>query len=100
MEYGDYMIPRLKELLKQRRVRGYSRKRKAELIPMLRDSDSRPSGLSDPQPALWLPPPTWGPTRSQCTRPPHPMRPPPPSPSQAWPSVSFRPDRIKTTTIA
>ena len=85
MEYGDHTFPRL---LKEPGVRGYSRNRKAELIAMLRDSE--------PPPQIQ----TWEPMRSQLqnsrtrglqhTRPPHPMRPPPPSP---LPSVKFRPDR-------
>ena len=73
MEHGDHMVPRLRELLKERGVRGYSRKRKAELIEMLRASDSRPPGLSKPQPPPQLH--TWEPMTLQCTIPP----PPPPS---------------------
>ena len=35
MEHGDHMVPRLRELLKEQGVRGYSRKKKAKLIVML-----------------------------------------------------------------
>ena len=44
------MVPRLRELLKEQGKRGYSRKRKAELIAILRASDSRTPGHSKPQP--------------------------------------------------
>ena len=50
MEYGDHTVPRLIELLKEWGVRGYSRKREAELTVMLRDSNSRPPGCNKPQP--------------------------------------------------
>ena len=39
MEYEDHMVPRLKKLLRERGVKGYSRKKKAELIAMLRASN-------------------------------------------------------------
>ena len=81
MEYGDHTVPRLRELLKEWGVRGYSRKRKAELIAILR--------ATEPQPPPPTRPRTYEPARPQHPRPSHPMR-PPPLPSQ---SVRFRPDR-------
>ena len=74
MEYEDHVVPRLREILRERGVRGYSGKKKAELIAMLRASDPQPPSRASPQPQ------TWKPTRPQCTRPPHPTRPPPPLP--------------------
>ena len=74
MEYEGHMVPRLTELLKERGVRGYSGKRKAELIRMLRDSDSRLPGCSEPQP-----PSTWEPMRPPLTW--EPIRPPSLQPS-------------------
>ena len=50
MEYGDHTVPRLRELLKEQGVSGYSRKRKAELIMMLRANDS-----TAPQLQTWEP---------------------------------------------
>ena len=87
MTYQDHTISRL---LNEWGVSGYSGKRKAELIEMLRASNSRLPDHSKPQPT----PPTWEPMRPPRPRPQHPMRrPPPPPPSQALPSVRFRPDR-------
>ena len=45
MEPTKYTIPILKQLLKERGVRGYAGKREAELIAMLQ--------ASDPQPQTW-----------------------------------------------
>ena len=42
MKPTKYTVPILKRLLKERRVRGHSGKRKAELIAMLQDSDPPP----------------------------------------------------------
>ena len=71
------MVPGLKELLKEQGVRGYSRKRKAKLITILRDSDSRLPGHSELQPSPQLQ--TWEPMRSPPTW--EPMRPKHPQPS-------------------
>ena len=93
MNYDDCAVPGLRELLKERGVRGYSRKRRTKLLKMLRHS--KPLAALAPQP----PPPqlqTWELMRSQHTRPLCPTRPPPLPPSQALlalPSVRFRPDR-------
>ena len=72
MAYENDMVPRLRELLTEKEVWGYSRKKKAELIVMLGASDTQPS----PQPQ------TSEPLRPQCTKPPNPTRPPPPSPTR------------------
>ena len=66
--------------LKEWVVRGYSRKRKAKLIMMLRDSDSRLLGRNEPQPPpqlqTWeqLRPPIW-----ETIRPKSPQPSPPPT---------------------
>ena len=74
MEYNNWMIPGLRDILKERGVRDYSRKRKAELIEMLWASE--PPTM---RPSAWKPvrPLTWEPKRPKRTRPPHPKRPPP-----------------------
>ena len=66
MEYDQWTVPRLRDILKERGVRGYLRQRKAWLIAILR--------ATDPQP-----PSTWELMRR---RPLHPMRPPSPPPAQ------------------
>ena len=68
MEQEGYMVPRLRELLKEWGVRGYSRKRRGELLENLQVSELQPA----PPPLTW-----------------EPMRPLPPSLS-----VRFRPDRL------
>ena len=59
MGYEDHMVPILKTLLREQRVRGYSEKKKAELIAMFRASDphppSRVSPQALPQPQTWEP---------------------------------------------
>ena len=72
MAYENHTVPRLRELLTEKEVWGYSGKKKAELIAMLGASDTQPS----PQPQ------TFEPLRPQCTKPPNPTRPPPPSPTR------------------
>ena len=47
------MVPRLGELLKERGVRSYSGKRKAELLAMLQASDPQPQTW-EPHPTRWL----------------------------------------------
>ena len=42
MEGENEMVPRLGELLRERGVRGYTKRKKAKLIVMLRDSDPEP----------------------------------------------------------
>ena len=54
MEPPKYSVPILKRLVKEHGVRGYSGKRKAELIAMLQASDPPPA----PQPQTWEPHPT------------------------------------------
>ena len=54
MAYEDHMVPRLRELLKEHGVRGYSGKGTAELLAVLQASDPTPS----PQPQTWEPHPT------------------------------------------
>ena len=58
MEYEGHTVPMLEEFLKERGVRGYSKKRRGEFLEMLQ--------ASEPQPA---PPPTWEQTRSQIPDP-------------------------------
>ena len=58
MEYENMRMPELKSLARERRLRNYSRMRKAELVALLQNN----------------PPPAPG------TRPPRPSRPPPPPP--------------------
>ena len=86
MEPTKYTVPILKRLLKECVVRGYSGKRKDELIVLLRDSKPQPSGLV---------PQAYGQAPHAGLPPPQPSRPvamPLPA-SQALPLVRFRPDR-------
>ena len=64
MEFGDHTVPRLRELSKERGVKGYSRKRKAKLIANL---GANKTSVQCPTPMA----------RAQ------PTRPPPPLPSQS-----------------
>ena len=67
MEYEDMRMPELKSLARERRLRGYSRMRKAELVALLQNNP--PSGQSHtsaaPTPHTRPPPPlqlsTWEP---------------------------------------
>ena len=85
MEYKGHMIPGLRELPREWGVRGYLGKRKAELITMLRDCDSRPPGCGEPQPPPQLQ--SWEPTR------------PPPLPQPSTPTQKTdgrpKPKKIK-----
>ena len=67
-------MPELKALTRERRLRGYSRLRKAELIELIQN-DQR-----NTNPPLQ----SWEPSMLQraLNRPPHPNRPPPPPPTQ------------------
>ena len=66
MEYKNMRMPELKSLARERRLRGYSRMRKAMLVALLQNSP--PPGLSRASAAPTL-----------CTRPP-----PLPPPTQTW----------------
>ena len=48
MEDENDMVPRLRELLRERGVRGYTKKKKAKLILMLRHSDPEPPLQASP----------------------------------------------------
>ena len=61
-------MPELKSLARERRLRNYSRMRKAELVALLQNNPS-------PAPR---------------TRPPRPTRPPPPPPTQTWEPIDDR----------
>ena len=73
----ELTIPDLKQILRDHGVRGYSWKRKAELIEMV-----HATATAWAQPSDHPPPdsPTWEPMRHQHPKPPHPTRPPPPIP--------------------
>ena len=69
MEYENMRMPELKSLTRERRLRNYSRMRKAELVALLQNN----------------PPP------APRTRPPRPTRPPsPPPPTQTWEPIDDR----------
>ena len=79
MEYEKMRMPELKSLTRERRLRNYSRMRKAELVALLQNSpppgQSRPS--TSPTPHTRLPPPlqmsTWGPIDDRRPRKPSPQ---------------------------
>ena len=72
MEYKNMRMPELKSLARERRLRNYSRMRKAELVALLQNN---------PKPA-------------PRTRPPRPTRPPPPPPpTQTWEPIDDRKPR-------
>ena len=77
----------LKALMKEHRLRGYSKLRKAELIAFLREQSTRPTPMTPPRPI-----PTPRPPPATCTRHLRHTRPPPPPPWQTQ-SVRLRPDR-------
>ena len=69
MKYENMRMPELKSLARERRLRNYSRMRKAELVALLQNN----------------PPP------APRTRPPRPTRPsPPPPPTQTWEPIDDR----------
>ena len=68
MAYENHMVSRLRELLKECEVRGYSGKRKAELIAVLQAGNPPTS----PHPQTWEP-----------KKPPHPTKPPSPPPPRS-----------------
>ena len=57
MEYENMRIPELKSLTRERRLRGYSRMRKAELVALLQDSP--PPGQSHASTSPTPPTQTW-----------------------------------------
>ena len=75
-------MPELKALARERRLRNYSRLRKAELIELIRN-DQR-----NTNPPLQ----SWEPSMPQMAlnRPRHPNRPPPPPPTQTWEPIDDR----------
>ena len=88
MKCGNMRVADLKSLTKERRLRGYSGMREAELTELLRNNPP-PAPQPDPQPGP--PAPIMRPTSRPHPR--HPTRPCPPPPSQALRSLRFRPDR-------
>ena len=69
MEYENMRMPELKSLARERRLRNYSRMRKAELVALLQNN----------------------PPAAPRTRPPRPTRPPPPPPpTQTWEPIDDR----------
>ena len=72
MEYENTRMPELKSLTRERRLRNYSRMRKAELVGLLQNS----------------PPP--GQSRASTSPIPHTRHPPPPPPTQTWEPIDDR----------
>ena len=56
MEYENMSMPELKSLARDRRLRNYSRMRKAELVALHQNSGT-PEGLRAPAPRIRPPPP-------------------------------------------
>ena len=75
MEYENMRMPELKSLARERRLRGYSRMRKAELVALLQNS----------------PPP--GQSRASAAPTPRTRPPPPPPPTQTWEPIDDRKPR-------
>ena len=82
MEYENMRMPELKSLARERRLRNYSRMRKAELVALLQNNP--PPGQSrasaTPTPCTRPPPPPTPPT--QTREPIHDRRPRKPSPQE------------------
>ena len=68
-------MPELKALIREHRLRNYSRLRKAELIELIQNNQWN----ANPPLQSWEP-----------NRPPHPNRPPPPPPTQTWEPIDDR----------
>ena len=64
-------MPELKSLARERRLRGYSRMRKAELVALLQNSP--PTGQSHTSTSLTPPTQTWEPTDDRRPRKPNPQ---------------------------
>ena len=79
MKYKNMRMPELKVLARGRRLRGYSRMRKAELVALLQNSPPPGQSLTStsPTPNTRLPPPpqmsTWGPIYDRRPRKPSPQ---------------------------
>ena len=75
MEYENMRMPELKSLARERRLRNYSRMRKAELVALLQNN----------------PPP--GQSRASAAPTPHTRLSPPPPPTQTWEPIDDRKPR-------
>ena len=75
MEYENMRMPELKSLARERRLRGYSRMRKAELVALLQNN----------------PPPSQ--SRASAAPTPHTRPPAPPPPTQTWEPIDDRKPR-------
>ena len=80
MEYKNMIMPELKSLARERRLRNYSRMRKAELVALLQNNplpgQSHTSAAPTPQTRLSPPPPptqTWEPIDDRRPRKPSPQ---------------------------
>ena len=71
MEYENRRMPELKSLARERRLRGYSRMRKAELVALLQNSP--PSGHSSASTSSTPPTQTWEPIDDRRPRKPSPQ---------------------------
>ena len=71
MEYENMRMPELKVLARERRLRGYSRMRKAELVALLQNS--RPPGQSCASTSPTPPTQTWKPIDDRRARKPSPQ---------------------------